>query len=474
MKNCFNIYIILILTTTQIFADPGLNNVGNSCFFNATMQALAHVKSFRNKINQIQETDISSVKDEAEKNFAKEFVRLINTMTSQKDGNINPSATYNAMINVAKERSKGSQKYLVGRDETPAKAYDQHDPAEVLDLLLFKTFGESGCKVLTDALDTFAIKLISETKRSACGHITTSEDVGHGRNWIEFDMVKYTIDPESFEQKIEKLESADLINFCNHLFIEGETRSLRCDWCTAERWIKEGKLNKNNIGETIFDAISENIYTAGLNSQIAENKAYKDLVLEANKKDAKIKFIERQASRTKKFNTIPTAIIFDFKRFLQTATGARGEKLNTKLSFPETLDILPYISSSLKSKLTQPTKVIYKLKSFICHSGDLGGGHHYAYGWSNSDNCWYKLSDSSVSKKVNISAVTQNNNAPFILFYELNDESQEILREDGLLQQPQLANSINQQLAKLKTSLKELKIKLQTLQEKLNKLKSNI
>ena len=142
MKNYFNIYIISILATTQIFADPGLKNVGNSCFFNATMQALVHVKSFRNKINQIQETDISSIKDEAEKNFAKEFILLIKTMTSQKDGNINPSATYNAMINVAKERSKGSQKYLVGRDGQPGKAYDQHDPAEVLDLLLFKSFGE--------------------------------------------------------------------------------------------------------------------------------------------------------------------------------------------------------------------------------------------------------------------------------------------------------------------------------------------
>lgn len=462
MKNYFNIYIILILATAQIYADPGLNNIGNSCFFNATMQALAHVKSFRNKINKIQETDISSVKDETEKNFAKEFVQLIKTMTSQKDGNINPSTTYNAMISVAKKRSKGSQKYLVGRDGSPAKSGDQHDPSEVLDLLLFKSFGESGCKVLTDALDTFAVKLISETKRMICGHITTSEDAGPGRNWIEFDMIKYTIDPESFKQKIEKLESADLINFCNHLFIEGEIRSLRCDWCTAELWIKEGKLNKNDLGETLFDAISKNIYTEDLNSQIAKNNAYKNLVFEANKKGPKIKFIERQASRTKKFNAIPSAIIFDFKRFLQTATGARGEKLNTKLSFPETLDIFPYISSNLKTKFSQTSKVIYKLKSFICHGGSLDGGHHYAYGWSDSDNCWYDLSDSSVSKEIDIKKVITENSEPFILFYELDEQT--LLPHETL----------QQKLPKLKSSLQELQSKLETLRNKLGNLKSKL
>jgi hypothetical protein len=446
------IFIILILVNIQISADPGLRNVGNSCFFNATMQALSHVKCFRDKINQIKEEDVFSVRSEYEARFAREFVKLVKNISKQKGGTLKPSDTYDAMIAVAKDRSKGTQKYLVGRSGSSGASGEQHDPSEVLDLLLFKSFAESGCSALTGALSVFDIKLVSEAIRDECGHITSSEDTGPGRNWIEFDLTRSSFDPETFEQKIEKLKSADLINFCKNLFINGEQRELRCDWCTAKQWINEGKLTREDLGENLFDTLkSDGPYDINLNSQIADNVKYGEL-LKTGKK-----FVERQARRIKKFNNIPKAMIFNFKRFLQTQAGARGEKLDTAISFPLELDLFPYLSSGLKSNFKE---VKYKLRSIICHAGSLDGGHHYAYCWSDEDNCWYSLSDSSVDKVDNIESHINNSSAAFIIFYE-QDKVQEF-------------DEFQTKLRELKITLENLKSKLQRLQERLGGLRSKL
>jgi uncharacterized UBP type Zn finger protein len=474
MKFNFIVFSVLVLSKTQMYADPKyadprLNNVGNSCFFNATMQALAHVKSFRDKIKQIESTKINNVKSEYEKTFSKEFVALIKQMADPSNSykTINPKSTYDAMIAVAIDRSKGTQKYLVGRDKQAGKAGDQHDPAEVLDLLLFKSFGESGCDVLINALDTFKIKLNSETRRATCGHITSSDDGGTGRNWIEFDLTNQIFDEGTSTFKIQGLKSANLINFCKELFLEGEERPYRCDWCTAKEWIKKSKITKTDLGPEIFSALEKDSYTENINSKIENCKKYKDLI-----KTEKI--VERTGMRTKKFNAIPTAIIFDFKRFLQSETGALGEKLETQLSFPLALDIFPYVSLDLKSKLTEITKITYNLKSFICHGGDeLGVGHHYAYGWSDIDKCWYCLSDTSISKANDIKSRIEDNKAPFILFYELDDVSRKELEKLRLIE-PDQQGAFQQKLTNLKTSLQTLKTKLQRVRDKLKVLHSKL
>lgn len=69
------------------------------------------------------------------------------------------------------------------------------------------------------------------------------------------------------------------------------------------------------------------------------------------------------------------------------------EKISTLISFPETLDMVPFVSHS------QPLKSDYRYSLFavINHKGDKDGGHYIAYVRQQRD-IWYKCDDHVITR----------------------------------------------------------------------------
>lgn len=75
-------------------------------------------------------------------------------------------------------------------------------------------------------------------------------------------------------------------------------------------------------------------------------------------------------------------------------------KIKTPVLISESLDLAPYLSDSFQS--TKSTN--YRLKMFVLHQGDAGGGHYVAY-VRNSIDSWQLLNDEQVSNLTNDEAL---------------------------------------------------------------------
>ena len=88
------------------------------------------------------------------------------------------------------------------------------------------------------------------------------------------------------------------------------------------------------------------------------------------------------ASRRYVFRALPEVLVLHVKRFAQTMTG-KLKKLNTFVSYPETLDLSQYVSKKTRSwsgtaeEDTLQTK--YSLCGVVVHGGTLHGGHYSAF-----------------------------------------------------------------------------------------------
>lgn len=467
-----SIGLINLFSIVSIHAeDVGLSNIGNSCFFNATLQALAHVKSFREVMQKIDE---SSIKDgetyqrEMSINFIDTInnIAQINEKTPKEDAPalVKPRDLYNSMMNFARANNKDLFTYHGEHGVTGI----QHDPTDVLTALIYNN------EMLPQISILYRIEVLEYVINVECGHPAAPNN------------------PNIFNSIILALAGRtgdiNLLTDLNSSYVEGviepESEKAPCHWCTALA-LNEKKFWDNS--KDIKKALDGGVFNEEILLEIVNDKRYdcfrkykilkKELANfkgEAARREEKRKPIEqlettdnfktiqnfiqnfpdcdlvlRTLKKIKKICNTPKFIIVTYLRFFAEYNDRTGEfereKVDLPISFPSSLDLASYMKAGDKH-------FIYKLKSFICHDGSIDGGHHYAFGWSDKANCWYELSDSYVAE-VNINSYIKNNKAAFILFYE---------REDTL--QPNLD--------KLKTMLKELKTKLQSLRDKLRMLKS--
>ena len=92
---------------------------------------------------------------------------------------------------------------------------------------------------------------------------------------------------------------------------------------------------------------------------------------------------------------------FEYNRFF-------GGKITKHITFPEILNLRPYMSESTGEK------VIYKLNSVLVHlGGSCNSGHYYSY-VRNSRDTWYQMDDSRVTS-VGLNHVLNQN--AYVLFY---------------------------------------------------------
>lgn len=116
----------------------------------------------------------------------------------------------------------------------------------------------------------------------------------------------------------------------------------------------------------------------------------------------------KKVTARKKFTVFkaPNVATFQLKRF--DSDRIFGGKITKFISYPEELDLRPYMSDPTKS----PIK--YNLSAVLVHIGHSSNSGHYFCFIKNSNNFWYRMDDSSVS------LVTQNTvlqQQAYVLFY---------------------------------------------------------
>lgn len=80
------------------------------------------------------------------------------------------------------------------------------------------------------------------------------------------------------------------------------------------------------------------------------------------------------------------------------------EKVNTRFEFPDVLDLSKFLAQD-SEKGNAP---VYKLTGVLVHSGRYGGGHYYAYLWSEEKKMWHKFNDSTVTVSSPSEAIDDN------------------------------------------------------------------
>lgn len=123
---------------------------------------------------------------------------------------------------------------------------------------------------------------------------------------------------------------------------------------------------------------------------------------------------EKHLTKQLTIKTLPIVICFQFKRFTQRVEKdkeKRREKISSVITFPEMIDMTPYVCS--KSSWNFPQENRYTLFSVINHIGSIAGGHYIAY-IRQQQNFWYECDDKEVTP-ANLDSVL--NSEAYLLFY---------------------------------------------------------
>ncbi|KAJ3436149.1 carboxyl-terminal hydrolase [Anaeramoeba flamelloides] len=140
-----------------------------------------------------------------------------------------------------------------------------------------------------------------------------------------------------------------------------------------------------------------------------------------NEKKKKKKTVKTVATKQVSFEELPTILVINFKRFVQTGWGAL-RKNHEFASFPLSFDFSQFLRNKNNDQNENQNKNknengnekhIYTLFAISVHSGSLDSGHYIAY-IKKQNNYWYYCSD-TIIRRVPINHVKQCQ--AYVLFY---------------------------------------------------------
>lgn len=172
---------------------------------------------------------------------------------------------------------------------------------------------------------------------------------------------------------------------------------------------------------------------AGMNSKVSTLMRCLERFTRAERLDAEQKFFcercsERQESlKQMSIRRLPLVSCFHIKRFEHSSVKKVSRKVDHRLQFPFSLDMAPYLSSSiLRSRYgnrifpaeASDADAVSELSSefeifaVITHSGKLEAGHYVTY--LRLNNHWYKCDDAWVTR---VEEHTVRTSQAYMLFY---------------------------------------------------------
>uniref|UniRef100_A0A8C2AEF4 Ubiquitin carboxyl-terminal hydrolase 47 n=1 Tax=Cyprinus carpio TaxID=7962 RepID=A0A8C2AEF4_CYPCA len=266
---------------------------------------------------------------------------------------------------------------------------------------------------------------------------------------------------DALEQKWKQTEQADLIN----QLYQGKLKDyVRCLECGYESWRIDTYLDIPLVirpfgASQAFGSVEEALQAFIQPETLDGPNQY---FCERCKKKC-------DARKGLRFLHFPYLLTLQLKRFDFDYTTMHRIKLNDRMTFPEELDMSPFIdvedekspqtesctdsgaenegschsdqmsndfstddaldegicldnTSSTERVLKPKSSLTFELFSVMVHSGSAAGGHYYACIKSFSDSQWYSFNDQHVSKVSQLTSVLNSTNA-YMLMYRLKDPS---------------------------------------------------
>uniref|UniRef100_A0A7N6C0N4 Ubiquitin carboxyl-terminal hydrolase n=1 Tax=Anabas testudineus TaxID=64144 RepID=A0A7N6C0N4_ANATE len=356
----------------------GINNLGNTCFFNAVMQNLSQTHMLINLIQEVKEKGYKlRICPPVETKLGPLMVTLpspepltaamfffLQSMKDPGKGPVNPKVLFNQLCQKA-PRFKG---------------YQQQDSQELLHYLL----------------DSIRVE---ETKRVKAGILKAFNNP-----------TEKTADEETKRQVKAYGKEGVKMNFVDRIFVGELTNTIMCEECEHISTVKEAFIDIS------LPIIEERV--SFCTSSIV-------IIVEDNK----VEKVYTSARKQMLISCLPPVITLHLKRFHQAGMNLR--KVNRHVDFPLTLDLAPFCSASCKN-LAAEERVLYSLYGIVEHSGSMRGGHYAAYvkvrppqkkigsktlmeASSSSQGQWVYVSDTTV-QTVPESRVL--NSQAYLLFYE--------------------------------------------------------
>lgn len=308
----------------------GLENLGNTCFLNSTMQIIKEIHQLNNII--IKKKKSNQIKSNNDGILSLELMELIELMINN-NGTIRPSRFLEILQNYAKVNNK----------------------------VLFTGFLQNDIQEFFSLLIEILHKSISKEKNILIN--------GNPKNDTDKLAIK-CFNEKATEYKKEYSEINELFQGITVTFIKGISTSDISNKCELYTCINLPILYKNNVVHNIYDCFK--LYTM---PEIldGDNKWYNE-----------DKNIKEPANKYIKFWDFPNILFILFKRFSPNGK----TKINNVIDFPiDELDLSSFVCGY------KPNSYKYELFGVCNHSGGLLGGHYTAY-VKNKYNEWIHYNDS--------------------------------------------------------------------------------
>ncbi|CAF5053111.1 unnamed protein product, partial [Rotaria sp. Silwood1] len=126
-------------------------------------------------------------------------------------------------------------------------------------------------------------------------------------------------------------------------------------------------------------------------------------------------------------------IIIHLKRFIYDQSKKLTRKLTHFISYPEFLNIAPYVANNNASeevqKNHQSDEYIYMLYAVVVHLGKTANNGHILVYIRSPDNLWYKINDELVTS-TNPKTVFSDNNSYILWYTKLSAEKRNLYRKE--------------------------------------------
>ena len=382
----------------------GLQNVGATCYMNATLQCMCQIKKlveyfkYNNSINEIVEKTSKS------KQLTRAFKHLVENLwpsnqkyISTKNNHRNSSNNYYAPYHFKKTISS-MDKLFEG-----AQANDSKDLVNFIIMTLHEELNKAPKKNLSEIIN----QQIDQTNPKIVLNAFLNSFINENQSIIS-DLF-YAVSCTGTKCSVCNILKYNYQIYFFLIFPLEEVRKYKIQRLQNQYMIEN--QNFMNMNPMLYQ---QNLYNFQLNLQ-KNNSVNLDDCFEFNQKND---LFTGENAMYCNFcqKTLPsyyqTTLYTSPEILILVLNRGKGIEFKVKLEFIENLNLMNYVQ-------LKDTGYMYTLIGVVTHMGESGAsGHFIAYCKSPRDYNWYKYNDDLVSKVINFKQEIIDYAMPYILFYQ--------------------------------------------------------
>ena len=347
---------------SKIFKSKGLDNIGATCYMNATLQCLSNTKKLRDYF-------LNKYSNAPNNLMANEFNKLIINLFNEYDRK--------------KSYSPNSFKEVLSKENPLFAGVQANDSKDLINFLLERFHQELN---------------VINPNINLNNNNANNNDFNQPDQTNEFAMLKDFL--EEYAQKF----NSPISNLFYGLL---ETKS-QCKGCNIIKF----NFQVYSFLEFPLQQVNQYFFNMGKKPLILPNNKNPDVNLyECFEYNRKIDLMSGENQMycnicNKLCDALYSTTLYSAPNYLIiNLNRGKGAVYECKVNFPEQLNIINYVT------FTQGITV-YELYAVICHLGPSSmSGHFVAYVRNNEDYKWYLYNDAIVTKCI------QHNRMPYIIFY---------------------------------------------------------